>query len=74
MNKAIECLNRRSGHYSEEYTVHIPNGVIISDAELITRCDNYRFDLNRKPGSKYHFGGTVEHQDGNIAIVTVYID
>ena len=60
---------------THKYRVKIPVGYEdITDAELITRCDNRTSILTEDMGQKCHFGGWVERIDPNNAEVSVCVD
>jgi hypothetical protein len=44
------------------YNVIVPEGHMVTELELVTRCDNQRFNLNESMGQMLHFGGDAQLQ------------
>lgn len=90
MGQKITVHNSSQGHAVMTYRISLPTDYSVIEQpakdtsprektqitanELVTRCDNGTFDLNRPCGVSYHFGGHVTRRsDGNYD-VDVYLD
>lgn len=65
----------RQGHVGREsYLIEVPALRLLSNDELLTRCDNNELSLNEPVGQKHHFGGTVTLITSGVYRVEVYTD